>query len=168
MAFSYFEKLIEPANRAMLHSEVARITSLNSLLTTAGFEEWLFEDMAEETITLLKKLSKIGESSQDLEHSKKLLLQHFNDFGISGSIIYHLRLLASAWLKTNSEMYKAFVPDGLSLESYCMDWIEPINLEIDHLGMTLLIDVLLKPIPFRVEIVYLDRSEGSHANTHIF
>ena len=34
--------------------------------------------------------------------------------------------------------------------------------------MTLLIEVLLKPIPFRVEIVYLDRSEGSHTNTHIF
>ena len=34
--------------------------------------------------------------------------------------------------------------------------------------MMLLIDVLLKPIPFRVEIVYLDRSEGSQANTRIF
>jgi ubiquitin thioesterase protein OTUB1 len=54
------------------------------------------------------------------------------------------------------------------VEGYTKDWIEPVNQEIDHLGMTLLIDILLKPIGFAVEIVYLDRSEGSQANSHIF
>jgi ubiquitin thioesterase protein OTUB1 len=168
VAFSYFEKLIESANQAMFHSEVARITFLNNLLTTAGFEELLCEDIIEETTTLLKNLSKISESCESLEHSKKLLLQHFNNNEISDSIVYHLRLLASAWLKTNSEKYEAFLPGGMSVEAYSKDFIEPVNQEIDHLGMQLLIDVLLEPIPFRVEIVYLDRSEGSHANTYIF
>ncbi|PBP24396.1 cysteine proteinase [Diplocarpon rosae] len=44
----------------------------------------------------------------------------------------------------------------------------PVNQEIDHLGVTLLIDVLLKPIGFAVEIVYLDRSPGAQVNSHIF
>jgi ubiquitin thioesterase protein OTUB1 len=42
-----------------------------------------------------------------------------------------------------------------------------VDQEIYHLGMTLLIDVLLKPIGFAVEIVYLDRSEGTQVNSHI-
>jgi ubiquitin thioesterase protein OTUB1 len=36
------------------------------------------------------------------------------------------------------------------------------------MGLSLLIDVLLRPLGVAVEIVYLDRSEGSQANSHIF
>ena len=143
------------------------MTSLNNLLTTVGgFEEWLFEDMVAETTNLLRDLADLVPSSP--QAAEDLLRQRFNNREISDSIVYHLRLLASSWLKGNRASYQDFIPDGLGVEGYTKDWIEPVNQEIDHLGMTLLIDILLKPIGFAVEIVYLDRSEGSQANSHIF
>lgn len=143
------------------------MTSLNNLLTTVGgFEEWLFEDMASETTTLLKDLADVVQSNP--QAAEVLLRERYNDKATSDSIVYHLRLLASSWLKGNQASYAGFIPDGLGVDGYRKQWIEVVNQEIDHLGMTLLIDVLLKPIGFAVEIVYLDRSEGSQANSHIF
>lgn len=146
---------------------MARMISLNNLLTTAGgFESWLFEDMVEETTDLLKAMAELVETSpQDAE---ELLRERFNNPETSNSIVYHLRLLASSWLKADSSNYQGFIPDGLGVDGYTKNYIEPVNQEIDHLGMTLLIDVLLKPIDFAVEIVYLDRSPGSQANSHVF
>ncbi|PMD57607.1 cysteine proteinase [Hyaloscypha bicolor E] len=165
--FSYFETLLRLQNRAQLEEELARMTSLNNLLTTVGgFEEWLFEDMVAETTNLLRDLADLVPSSP--RAAEELLRQRFNNREISDSIVYHLRLLASSWLKGNRTSYQDFIPDGLGVDGYTKDWIEPVNQEIDHLGMTLLIDILLKPIGFAVEIVYLDRSEGSQANSHIF
>jgi ubiquitin thioesterase protein OTUB1 len=154
-------------NKAQLEEELARMTSLGNLLTTVGgFEEWLFEDMAAETTNLLRDLADMVQSSP--QAAEQLLRQRFNDPETSNSIVYHLRLLASSCLKGNPTAYQGFIPDGLGVDGYRKNWIEPVNQEIDHLGMTLLIDILLKPIGFAVEIVYLDRSEGSEANHHIF
>jgi len=141
--------------------------SFNNYLVRIGhFQEWMFEDMVEETTTLLKDLADLVQTSP--QEADELLRARFNDGAVSNSIIYHFRLLASSWLKGNADVYAGFIPDGLGIDGYTKNWIEPVNQEIDHLGMTLLIDVLLKPIGFSVEIVYLDRSEGSQANSHIF
>src|ERR1700692_658918 len=125
------------------------MTSLNNLLTTVGgFEEWLFEDMVAETTNLLRDLADLVPSSP--RAAEELLRQRFNNREISDSIVYHLRLLASSWLKGNRTSYQDFIPDGLGVDGYNKDWIEPVNQEIDHLGITLLIDILLKPIGFAV------------------
>ncbi|RFU35341.1 hypothetical protein B7463_g922, partial [Scytalidium lignicola] len=163
--FSYFETLVQYAMREQFDAEIARMTSLTNLLTSVGgFEKWLFEDMVEETISLLKLLR---DSLQNPQMALELLTQRFNDPEISNAIVYHFRLLASSWLKGSAASYEGFIPDGLGVDGYRKDWIEVPNQEIDHLGMTLLIDVLLKPVGFAVEIVYLDRSEGTQVNSHI-
>lgn len=142
------------------------MTSLNNLLTTVGgFEAWLFEDMVEETTNLLKDMANLIQSSP--QGAADLLRERFNDPNISNAIVYHFRLLASSWLKSSPDAYQGFIPDGLGVDGYRKNWLEPVDQEIDHLGMSLLIDVLLKPIGFAVEIVYLDRSEGSQVNSHI-
>lgn len=165
--FCYFETLVRLRDKARLEEEIARLNSLNNYLTRVGhFDEWLFEDMVLETTTLLRELAELVEISP--QQAEELLRHRFNDESSSNSIVYHFRLLASSWLKGNSDTYIGFIPDGLGVDGYTKTWIEPVNQEIDHLGMTLLIDVLLKPIGFAVEIVYLDRSEGSQANSHIF
>lgn len=147
--------------------ELARITSLNNLLTSAGgFDTWLIEDMTDEIPSLLRDLAEVVETS--LETAMAILSERVNDPSSSPSIIYHLRLLASSWLASNPSSYAGFIPDDLGVLGYRRNIIEPVNTEIDHLGMTLLIDVLLKPIGIKAEIVYLDRSEGSQANSHIF
>jgi ubiquitin thioesterase protein OTUB1 len=165
--FSYFETLVRLRSRAQLEEELARMISLNNYLIQVGkFEEWVFEDMVSETTTLLKDLAELVQTSP--REAEELLRTRFNDSEVSNQIIYHFRLLASSWLKGNAASYVGFIPDGLGITGYIQTWIEPVNQEIDHLGMTLLIDVLLKPIGFAVEIVYLDRSQGSQANSHVF
>jgi ubiquitin thioesterase protein OTUB1 len=153
-------------DKAQLEEEIARMTSLDNFLTRiGGFEAWMFEDMVEETTNLLRDMAASIESSP--QTAEELLIQRFNNPEISNSIIYHFRLLASSWLRGSPSSYQDFIPDNLGVEGYRKEWIEPPNQEIDHLGMTLLIDVLLKPIGFAVEIVYLDRSEGSQVNSHL-
>lgn len=67
-------------------------------------------------------------------------------------------------MKSNAEAYQPFSPD-VSIEQYCATQIEPYQVEIEHLGMNALIDALIKPAGFAVDILYLDRSVGQEANT---
>jgi ubiquitin thioesterase protein OTUB1 len=151
---------------ARLEEEIARLTSLNNLIiTVGGVEEWLFEDMVAETISLLRDLATMPSSPSAAE---QLLLQRFNNPEVSNAIVYHLRMLASAWLKGNAAIYQDFIQGDLGVEGYCKEWLDAPNQEIDHLGIMLLIDVLLKPVGFAVEILYLDRSAGSQVNSHMF
>jgi ubiquitin thioesterase protein OTUB1 len=150
-----------------LEEEIARLTSLNNLLTTVGgFQEWLFEDMVDETINLLRGLADALQGSP--RDAENLLLQRFNNPEVSNAIVYHLRLLASSWLKGSPAIYQDFIQGDLGVDGYCKEWLEAPNQEIDHLGIMLLIDVLLKPVGFAVEIIYLDRSAGSQVNSHMF
>ncbi|KHJ30517.1 putative ubiquitin thioesterase otubain [Erysiphe necator] len=167
IGFAYFESFLRLQSKARLEEEMARISSLNNLLiTSGGFKQWLFEDMVAETVGLLRDLAE--RVQVDPQEAECILMERFNNAIVSNSIIYHLRLLASSWLKANPEMYEGFILDGSGVDAYSHNYIEPVNVEIEHLIMCVLIDVLLKPIGIAVEIVYLDRTPGSHANTHIF
>jgi ubiquitin thioesterase protein OTUB1 len=152
---------------ARLEEEIARLTSLNNLITTVGgVQEWLFEDMVAETVGLLRELADTMQSSP--EGASQLLLQRFNNPEVSNAIVYHLRMLASSWLKGNASIYQDFIQSDLGVDGYCKEWLDAPNQEIDHLGIMLLIDVLLKPVGFAVEVLYLDRSPGSQVNSHMF
>jgi ubiquitin thioesterase protein OTUB1 len=150
----------------VLETEIARMTSLNNLLATAGgFDAWIVEDMVEETTTLLTDLASLVQTSP--QAASDLLLERFNTPEISNTIVYHLRLLASSWLAGHQTTYQGYIVDVGGVEGYRKNVLEPVDNEIDHIGMVLLVDVLLKPIGFAVEIVYLDRSEGTSVNTHV-
>lgn len=122
--------------------------------------------MVEETTTLLRDMADLMDTS--IQAAESLLLDRFNNPETSNAIVYHFRLLASSWLKANPQNYQDFIPDGGGVDEYRKNWLEPPNQEIEHIGMTLLIDILLKPAGFAVEVVYLDRSEGTHVNSHMF
>lgn len=70
-------------------------------------------------------------------------------------------------MKANADAYQPFITDA-TVEQYCATHVEPYQVEIDHFGMNALIDVLVKPARFAVEVLYLDRSDGSQVNTHRF
>ncbi|KAI1002975.1 hypothetical protein K3495_g5231 [Podosphaera aphanis] len=166
VGFAYFETFLRQQNKARIEEEITRMNSLSNLLITAGgFQQWCFEDMVMETIELLKSIAEYVETNP--QEAENILMERFNKAEISNAIIYHFRLLASSWLKANPADYEGFILDGNGVEAYSKNYIEPVNLEIEHLIMSLLIDVLLKPIGIAVEIVYLDRTPGSHANTHL-
>lgn len=121
--------------------------------------------MVLETINLLKDLAQIA---GDTSTAMALLMQRFNDRECSNAIIYHLRLLAGAWLKGNAAEYEPFLDAGGDVTSWAHLNIEVPDKEIDHLSIMLLSSILLKPIGFVLEIAYLDRTPGSMVNTYRF
>lgn len=76
------------------------------------------------------------------------------------------QFLTSAWMKTRPENYAAFLDKPVT--DYCAQHIEPYGVEIDHVGLMALIDCLVLPAGFAVEIHYLDRSPGDEVNIHRF
>jgi hypothetical protein len=138
--------------------EISRISSLNNLLRTAGqYKIELIRDKINETTSLLKDLSKI--KAQPLESGSDLLLCRFNDPNISGAIIGHFRLIASSWLAAKSTTYEAYIPEGFGIDTYRTEWLDAPHQEIDALGMTLLVDVLLHPLRVRFEVTNIRESK---------
>jgi ubiquitin thioesterase protein OTUB1 len=88
--------------------------------------------------------------------ASSLILRRFNDKESFSAIIYYFRLVASELLRANSVTEKAFNPDGIGV-SICKDMLEPLNAEVENLGVTILIDILMNPMSIAVEIAYPDR-----------
>ncbi|KAK3383514.1 peptidase C65 Otubain-domain-containing protein [Lasiosphaeria ovina] len=166
IGFGYFETLIKSGNKALIESEKQRLETLNDFIeTVGGLSAFVFQDMADETIELLQKIAgAIG----NREKAMAELTEAFNNGDISNSIMYHFRLLASSWLKGNREAFAAFITSDMGIDGYCQAVIERHNVEIEHLGIMLLVNVLLKPAGFVLEIAYLDRSVASEVNTYRF
>lgn len=142
--------------------ELARLTSLNNFIeNVGGHDAWLFEDMVAETFDLFNSIIAAMSSGQD---GMPFVMEKFNNIESSQSIVYHQRLLASSWLKGNFAQYEPWITS--SVDHYISDTIMPIDREIDHIGVSLLHDVLLKPANIVLEIAYLDRSEGVEVNVH--
>ncbi|ROT41061.1 cysteine proteinase [Sodiomyces alkalinus F11] len=166
IAFSYFEHLVLASDPDKLLQEIARLTSLNNYISNVGgYDFTLFEDMVQETVTLLKEVAQLsGEPLAAMDH----LLKRFNDPECANGIIYHMRLLAGSWLKGNVAEYEPFFVGDGGLHHWCHVNIESPNREIDHVGITLLTAILLKPAGFVLEIAYLDRTPGTQANVYRF
>ncbi|KAI1104046.1 cysteine proteinase [Jackrogersella minutella] len=162
IAFAYFEVLAQRRDMTQIQGELARLTSMNSYIeNVGGHSPWLFEDMVSETIDLFNAITTTISNGQD---AMPLVMERFNTPDLSQSIVYHMRLLASSWLKGNYAQYEPWIAGGV--ENYVQGTIMPIDREIDHVGVVLLHDVLLKPASIILEIAYLDRSEGVAVNVH--
>ncbi|XDG07523.1 hypothetical protein ABKA04_007138 [Annulohypoxylon sp. FPYF3050] len=162
IAFGYFESLVKRGEVLYVRGELARLTSFNHYIEhVGGHSPWLFEDMVAETWALLHAVATAMAAGQD---PMPLVLEKFNNPESSQSIVYHMRLIASSWLKGNPANYEPWISG--TIENYNQDTIMPIDREIDHIGVVLLHDFLLKPANIILEIAYLDRSEGVEVNVH--
>ncbi|KAI5867498.1 cysteine proteinase [Durotheca rogersii] len=162
IVFGYFETLVRCGDLAHVQGELARLTSLNTLIeNVGGHNAWLFEDMVSETFDLFSAIIAAMMNDGD---AMPLVTDRFNNLESSQNIVYHQRLLASSWLKGNYAQYEPWIEGGV--ENYVQNIIMPIDREIDHIGVVLLHGVLLKPANVVLEIAYLDRSDGSKVNTH--
>jgi len=88
IAFCYFETLLRLGDRNKIIAEETRLKSLNNLLNSVGFQEYLYEDFVEDTIGLLRQISE----SIPVRDDGAALLASFNDVGISSGIITHFRV----------------------------------------------------------------------------
>ncbi|KAJ3453197.1 hypothetical protein MRS44_018852 [Fusarium solani] len=164
IGFSYFEKLIESGDQAKVEGEVARLLSMSQMLASVGGYSY-FEDWADEMIGLLREVAQ-NINNPPLAHM--LVQERWNDPNAAGGIIYYLRLLAATYLKANATTYDAFVEGGIGIQAYCSQAIELLDREIEHLGIIALVNVLLKPVNFVLEIAYLDRSPGTQVSRYRF
>ncbi|KAK3298637.1 peptidase C65 Otubain-domain-containing protein [Chaetomium fimeti] len=164
IGFGYFETLVKSGSKARIQAEEQRLQELNGLLeSVGGFSPYVFEDFVDETIVLLRKMADLAGHQ---EQAMTELREAFNTPSSSDSIMYHFRMLASSYLKGHRETYSAFVTSGTGVDGYCQEVLERHNIEIDHLGLILLANVLLKDAGFVLEVAYLDRSPGSQVNTY--
>ncbi|KAK6330918.1 hypothetical protein TWF718_003114 [Orbilia javanica] len=166
LAFGYFELLLRTGDAKFIESEYDRIESLNKLLDSVGMSEYLYEDFVDETKRVLKAISK--SPTIDNPYDDKLLVEEFNNADASNAIITHLKLLTSAFMKIYPDAYVPFLVEHPTIDEYRSAQIEPYGVQIDHLGVKALIDLLFIPAELSVEISYLDRSDSDEVNVHKF
>ncbi|KAK6502286.1 hypothetical protein TWF506_002869 [Arthrobotrys conoides] len=166
LAFGWFELLLRTGDAKRIEVEHNRLEALCKMFKDLGMADYLYEDFVAETLKLLKA---IGESPViDNPYDDAVLVEAFNEDDISNSIITHLKLLTSAYMKFHPDTYAAFLIDHPTIEEYCGAQIEPYGVQIDHLGIKALIDILFFPAGLTVEISYLDRSDSDEVNVHKF
>jgi ubiquitin thioesterase protein OTUB1 len=68
-------------------------------------------------------------------------------------------------MKLNPDQYQAFL--SLPLDAYCATTIEPVRTEIDEVGLQALVNGVIQASGFAVEVLYLDRSDGTAVTPHI-
>ncbi|CAJ2504417.1 Uu.00g118110.m01.CDS01 [Anthostomella pinea] len=163
IAFAYFETLAQCGDVNQVSGERARLKSLDVFIQNdIGEQTWeLMVDMVEETDVLFDDVITAMEAGQN---PMAIITAKFNDAATSPSLIYHQRLLATAWLRANAAEYRDRIEGGI--ESYISSNIMVINMEIEYIGVVILCDILLKPAGMVLEIAYLDRSEGTEVNVY--
>jgi ubiquitin thioesterase protein OTUB1 len=160
--------LVKSGSKDRIEAERVRLGEMTGLLeNVGGFSPYVFQDFVDETLALLERMANlVGQQSQDQAMAE--LLDAFNTTEVSNSVMYHFRMLASSHLKGNRDTYGAFVTTPSGVDGYCSEVLERHGVELDHLGLTLLVNVLLKDAGFVLEVAYLDRSPGSAVNTYRF
>ncbi|GME39810.1 COP9 signalosome complex subunit 2 [Neofusicoccum parvum] len=161
VAFGYFEGLQRIGDRGKFLEEQSRLRSLANLLNQIGLQTAVWEDFADETFGLLSKLSNLPAANETP------LLESFNEMMMSMAIITYLKLLTSAWIQTHPQDFEPFLL-GQDLQQYCRTSVEASNCEIEHVTLTALFQVLLKPAGFSLEVLYLDRSAGEEGDMYRF
>lgn len=161
IGFGYFEALIRTGNAQLVGAERDRLVQYPIL----DHSEMVYEDMRDEVAYLMND---IQAALPDQEAAMNVLLQKFNDLDVANHILYYLRLLTSSFLKgdPNANEYLGFIPEDMGIMAYCQNYLELPGREIEHLGVQLLYNVLLKPCAMVIEIAYLDRSPGPQVNTY--
>ncbi|KAI4207390.1 MAG: hypothetical protein LQ348_000576 [Seirophora lacunosa] len=163
LAFGYFEALLHSVDPQAPLAQIARLTSLNNLLDSVGYQRDIYEDFAEETIQLLKHIASTTPNHDD----GAALLSSFNDPNVCNGIIMHFRLITSAWMKTRPQNFVPYMV-ALSIDQYCGTHIEPHAVEIDNIGLHACIEAILQPAGVAVQVLYLDQSEGEHVNDYVW
>ncbi|KAJ2903282.1 Ubiquitin thioesterase OTUB1 [Zalerion maritima] len=163
IAFAYFEYLVNTGDGNFVDGELARLTSLNNFLVQNGYDMTLLEDMIQETLDLVRD---IGENIHNREAAMLVLTARFAEESSDNAIIYHMRMLAAACMKSDPGPFADFIIDGGGVPEYIQTTIEALHHEIDQIGIGLLVKMLLEPAGLCLEIAYLDRTPGTSVNTY--
>lgn len=151
---------------------------MNQLLDRVGQEEHLYEMFVNATEEVFHSvLNAVNQGARD----ESFLIDFFNDDYESKAVICHLRVssipptynheadplqsVTSAWMTLNPQSYQAFL--SMPLDQYCSARINPVETEIDEVGLQALVDGVIGGSGLGVEILYLDRSAGDSVTPHL-
>ncbi|KAF8642941.1 hypothetical protein AX16_009329 [Volvariella volvacea WC 439] len=163
VAYSYFyqlfsldEKELEVATRLSIHGQS------DKLFQQAGFQEIVYEDIRELFCSTLSWFINPAPDDGKLI-SKEDLLKLFLNWDSSNSLVFYLRLLASAQIRQDPDSFAPFLinPDTaepMEVVTFCTNVVETMGKEADDPQITALARVL----QLNLDIAYVDgRGDGN-------
>jgi ubiquitin thioesterase protein OTUB1 len=132
-------------------------------MTMAGIDYSLVEEMFDETWTLFQEILSAFEQNHT---SIDIVTRALNDENRSNAIVYHFKMMTSAYMALRAEDFQPFLE--MSLDQYRQTRIDPTQQEIDQIGLQALTTGVIAPAGLAVEVLYLDRSAGDEVTPHEF
>lgn len=161
--YSYFEKILASGDIALAQQEKIRIQTFEDTMKMVGIDYDIIVDMFDYTWELFDKIM------QAVEHQNlndQVVLEDMNDEIKSNSIVYHFKMMTSAYMQLRADQYEPFLE--MPIAEYRVARIDPSNQEIDQIGLQALTDAVISPAGFTLEVLYLDRSYGDEVTPHSF
>ncbi|KAI0351661.1 cysteine proteinase [Trametes cingulata] len=156
LAFAYIERILHATEPAIaVSSAVSVLETTQPLLEQVGFQAMVFEDFYDAFVGLISWVVHPREDGSLLTIAS--LLEAFNVHEVSNSIVMYLRLLTSAQIKSEADIYSPFLfnpetGDPMDPESFCNNYVEAIGKEADHVQIA----ALSKVLRANINVAYLD------------
>lgn len=164
-AFSYFERLLNDEAEYDRFCKV--IAPTKDTMVRLGFPAFTVEDFYDNFVEQVERFNPRGCSNADGETTRnglKVLVDTFNDQGMSDYIVVFLRLLTSMQIREEADFYQNFMEGGRSVADFCALEVEPMYHESDNIH----IQAMVKTTGISVRIMYLDRGNNKEASVHDF
>lgn len=161
--FSYFEILLNSGDIDLVQSEKIRFDTFQDTMKMVGIDYDIIIDMFDYTWELFDSITK---AIQNNIWDDSVILEFMNDQVKSDSIVYHFKMVTSAFMQLREDEYQPFLE--MSVAEYRVARIDPTNQEIDQIGLQVLTDAVINAAGFALEVLYLDRSMGEEVTPHQF
>jgi len=161
--FSYFELLLHSGDPSLVQLEKIRFETFADTMTQIGMDYELLADMFEYTWQLFDR---IAEAVQNNVPDDSIVLNILNDENPSNSVVYHFKMVTSAYMQLHADDYEPFLE--MPVDQYRVARIDPANQEIDQIGLQALTHAVISSAGFGLEVLYLDRSMGEEVTPHQF
>lgn len=161
--FSYFEILLNSRDIDLLEAEKIRFDSFQDTMKMVGIDYDIIIDMFDYTWELFDNIARAIRSNISDDN---VILEFMNDQVKSDSIVYHFKMVTSAYMQLRADDYEPFLE--MTVAEYRVARIDPTNQEIDQIGLQVLTDAVINAAGFALEVLYLDRSMGEEVTPHQF
>lgn len=161
--FSYFEILLNSRDIDLVESEKIRFDTFQDTMKMVGIDYDIIIDMFDYTWELFDNVAK---AIRNNIWDDNVILEFMNDQIKSDSIVYHFKMVTSAYMQLRADDYEPFLE--MTVAEYRVARIDPTNQEIDQIGLQVLTDAVIDAAGFALEVLYLDRSMGEEVTPHQF
>uniref|UniRef100_A0A0N4Z0Z5 ubiquitinyl hydrolase 1 n=1 Tax=Parastrongyloides trichosuri TaxID=131310 RepID=A0A0N4Z0Z5_PARTI len=120
-----------------------------------GFPELTTSDFCDSIDELLKNIA-------DKKYDNNSLMVTLGDENIANYYVAYMRILTSAFLKENKALYEGFIEGGRTMDQFCLDEVEPMWKECDHISIIALVNAL----KVNIRIEYMDQSHSPEGGIH--